>query len=138
VKIFLAAPLFNKSQRDFNAKIAKKLRDEGFDVWLAQEHRFISKGTRREKEKIFQEDIQALRESDIVVGVLDGKDVDAGTAFELGCAYILGKKLVGLKTDYRTFSKIENVNLIIETPLSGIYTKIEDAIALLKKSVKFI
>ncbi len=42
-----------------------------------------------------------IRECDAVVAVLDGVDVDSGTASEIGYAYGLGKRVYGLRTDTR-------------------------------------
>ena len=36
-----------------------------------------------------------------VVAILDGVDVDSGTAAEVGYAYALGKRIYGLRTDFR-------------------------------------
>lgn len=43
----------------------------------------------------------AIRRSDAMVAVLDGVDVDSGTASEIGFAYGLGKRIWGLRTDFR-------------------------------------
>ncbi len=43
----------------------------------------------------------AIRSCDAVVAVLDGVDVDSGTASEIGFAYALGKRVIGLRTDFR-------------------------------------
>lgn len=43
----------------------------------------------------------AIRRADLVVAVLDGVDVDSGTASEIGFAYGLGKPVWGLRTDFR-------------------------------------
>ena len=43
----------------------------------------------------------AIRRCDAVVAVLDGVDVDSGTASEIGFAYALGKRVIGLRTDFR-------------------------------------
>ncbi len=131
-KIFLAGPLFNEAEREFNAKAATRLRSEGFEVWLAQEKGLLKQGTDPEKKYLFEEDLKALRESDFIVAILDGNDVDAGTAFELGYAYASGKPLYGLKTDYRSFSPIENVNLMIEVPVRHIFRSLDEVIAALK------
>ena len=42
-----------------------------------------------------------IRASDMLVAVLDGVDVDSGTAGEIGLAYGLGKPVYGLRTDFR-------------------------------------
>ncbi len=131
-KIFLAGPLFNEAEREFNAKVAARLRSEGFEVWLAQEKGLLKQGTDPEKKYLFEEDLKALQDSENVVAILDGNDVDAGTAFELGYAYASGKPLYGLKTDYRSFSPIENVNLMIEVPVRQIFRSLDEVIAALK------
>ena len=102
MKIFLAAPLFNEAEREFNSRMAEKLRGKGFEVWLAQETPFIQQGTHKEKKTIYEGDISALSSSDMVVAVLDGMEVDAGVAYEIGYAKALGKAIIGIKTDYRT------------------------------------
>ena len=43
----------------------------------------------------------AIRSCEAVVAVLDGVDVDSGTASEIGFAYALGKRVFGLRTDFR-------------------------------------
>ena len=132
MQIFLAAPLFNESEREFNEKVAKELQEAGFDVWMAQEAPFIKEGTDEEKRSIYEGDTTALKNSDVVVAVLDGIDVESGVAFEIGYAAALGKPIIGLKTDYRNFSKIENVNLIIEVSVKGIYGSTKEVIEALR------
>ncbi|MGQ9460411.1 MAG: nucleoside 2-deoxyribosyltransferase [Candidatus Bathyarchaeaceae archaeon] len=132
MRVFLAAPLFSEAERNFNSKVAKRLRDEGFQVWLAQESPFIHKGTPKEKKKIYEADISALKACDVVVAVLDGAEVDSGVAFEMGYATALGKPMIGLKTDHRTFSKMEDVNLMLEVPLIKLCNSIDDVITELK------
>jgi len=121
LEVFLAAPLFSESEREFNKKVANKLREAGFNVWMAQEAPFIKEGTDEEKRSIYDGDTAALKNSDVVVAVLDGIDVESGVAFEIGYAAALGKPIIGLKTDHRNFSKMENINLILEVSMKGIY-----------------
>jgi nucleoside 2-deoxyribosyltransferase len=128
MRVFLAAPLFSEAERNFNTQVAGELRAAGFDVWLAQEAPFIQKGSADEKRAIFDGDIEAVRNSDIILALLDGIDVDPGVAFELGYAHALGKPIFGLKTDYRTFSRIEEINLMLEVPIKSIFRFIKDAI----------
>jgi nucleoside 2-deoxyribosyltransferase len=106
--------------------MAKRLRDNGFEVWLAQDASFIQKGTHKEKEMIYEGDVSALTTCDVVVAVLDGVEVDAGVACEMGYARALGKPIVGFKTDYRTFSGMEEVNLILEVSLTKICKSIDE------------
>ena len=137
MKVFLAAPLFSEAERDFNSKVAKRLRDKGFQVWLAQESPFIHKGTSKEKEKIYEEDISVLKACDVVVAILDGVEVNSGVAFEMGYAVALGKPVIGLKTDHRAFSKLEHVNLMLEVPLMKLCFTLEEVLTELKTSSRF-
>ena len=133
MKVFLASPLFSDAEREFNSNLAKSLRENGFEVWLAQEAPFIQKGIHKEKKTIYEGDILALKTSDVVVAVLDGINVDAGVAYEMGYAKALGKPIVGLKTDYRTFSKMEEVNLMLEVPLVKLCKNVDEVIDSLSK-----
>ena len=44
---------------------------------------------------------QAIRNCNLVVAILDGMPEDTGVAAEIGFAYALGKKIIGLRTDFR-------------------------------------
>jgi nucleoside 2-deoxyribosyltransferase len=52
----------------------------------------------------------------IVLAILDGTDVDSGTAAEIGYATAKGKQIVGLRTDFRLSADNEGsiVNLQVE------------------------
>jgi nucleoside 2-deoxyribosyltransferase len=133
MQIFLAAPLFSESEREFNERVAEDLREAGFDVWMAQEAPFIKEGSHEEKKEIYEKDISALKPSDVVVAVLDGVEVDSGVAFEMGFAKALGKPIIGLKTDYRTFSRMEEVNLMLEVSVMNICKTVDEVIRILKR-----
>ncbi len=132
MKVFLAAPLFSEAEREFNSKIAEKLRGKGFEVWLAQEAPFIEKGTHKEKRMIYEGDVLALKRSDVLVAILDGAGVDSGVAYEMGFAKALGKPIIGFKTDYRTFSRMEEVNLMLEVSVIKVCTSMSKVIDLLQ------
>jgi nucleoside 2-deoxyribosyltransferase len=106
-KIYIAGPLFNELEQEFNRMLKDKL-SRWFDVFLPQEDgellvdliaRGISVGVARMR--VFQRDLQAIQNCDIILVLLDGRVVDEGAAFELGMAYSLGKECWGLKTDAR-------------------------------------
>lgn len=80
----------------------------------------------------------AIRRSDLVVAVLDGVDVDSGTASEIGFAYGLGKRSYGLRTDTRLAGDNlgATVNLQVEywIEASGgaIHLRLEEVVAALR------
>jgi nucleoside 2-deoxyribosyltransferase len=131
-KIFLAGPFFSEAEKRFNSEIIRRLRREGYDVWAPQEAPFLTQGLTKEKKTIFQIDTTHLSEADIIVAVLDGKDVDSGTAFEIGLGHAQRKKIIGIKTDYRAFSKLEEINLMIESSLHALCDSIDQLVQKLK------
>ena len=79
----------------------------------------------------------AIRRCDLVVAVLDGVDVDSGTASEIGFAFGLGKRSYGLRTDLRLAgdnlgSKVNlQVEYWIEASGGAIVERVEDLLAAL-------
>ena len=77
----------------------------------------------------------SIASSDGVLAILDGSDVDSGTAAEIGYAAALGVPVVGLRTDIRPAgdNAAATVNLqveyFIETTGGKIYDALEDAVA---------
>jgi len=105
LKIYCAGPLFSQAERDFLARCARRLRDEGFDCFVPHEQEERVAPT---PERIFALDFEALRRADALFAWLDGPQVDDGTACEIGL--FLGlmqepgsrrKGIVGLATDLR-------------------------------------
>jgi len=58
----------------------------------------------------------SITEADGVVAILDGIDVDSGTASEIGFAFAQGKRIYGLRTDFRLAGDNEGsiVNLQVQ------------------------
>ncbi|HJJ48128.1 MAG TPA: nucleoside 2-deoxyribosyltransferase [Methanocorpusculum sp.] len=114
-RVYLAAPLFSEAERAFNLKVAETLKRLHFEVHLPQalDDTKEARGMQREK-IIYQSNLAALKEADIVVGVIDGADADSGTAWEMGYAAACGKRVIALRTDFRRFSGNEAVNLMLE------------------------
>jgi len=114
-RVYLAAPLFSDAERAYNATIAKTLERHCFHVHLPQEigDSVASRDT-GEHRRIFRENLEELKSSDVVVAIVDGADADSGTAWEMGYAYALGKRIVALRTDFRRVGESEMVNLMLE------------------------
>ena len=107
-KIYLAAPLFSEAEKTFN-KHLKTVLSPYFDVYLPQEDGklivdMVKIGVSFEKASkvVFNMDIHAINNADILLIVLDGRTVDEGASMELGYAYSRGKRCIGLSTDPRT------------------------------------
>lgn len=125
-KIYIAGPLFSLHEKQFLELIVNFLskrikgldserdfflphRDAG-DLGIIDEKEEPSK-----KKDMFSKDLKFLDEVEIVIAVLDGVDVDSGTAVELGYAYSKKKKIFGVLSDHRAFknSKIKDLNNMV-------------------------
>ena len=51
--------------------------------------------------RIGEHNVASIRGADLVLAILDGSDVDSGTAAEIGFAFALGKPIYGLRGDLR-------------------------------------
>lgn len=112
--VYLAAPLFTEAELDFNRMLRDEIRSSGFNVFLPQEDSNNVKDRDDRQSIIFSKNEAAIDNSDIIVAVIDGADVDSGTAWEIGYAYAQDKPILGLRTDFRTLGIEGTVNLMIE------------------------
>jgi len=112
--VYLAAPLFSEAECDFNRKLRDELISAGFIVFLPQEDSNNVKDMLDRQKIIFNKNLKGIENSDIIVAVIDGADVDSGTAWEIGFAFAKGKPVIGLRTDFRTLGIEGTVNLMIE------------------------
>jgi nucleoside 2-deoxyribosyltransferase len=93
-------------------------------------------------EAVGRRNARLIDDADAVLAILDGSDVDSGTAAEIGYAAAKGKPIVGLRTDTRVTGDNEAsiVNLQVEwfvTSTGGLIvtTGIDDAITALAARV---
>ncbi len=115
-RVYLAAPLFSAGERAFNKIIADRLSSLFYSVHLPQDLDDDASAREMERESaIYHKNLEALKNADIVVGIIDGADADSGTAWEMGYASALGKRIIALRTDFRRFSEREDVNLMLES-----------------------
>jgi nucleoside 2-deoxyribosyltransferase len=132
-QIYIAAPLFNESEKAFNKELKTRLA-RSFDVFLPQEDggllvEYVNKGIPVDyaSKAVFDTDISALDGCDFLIIVLDGRAVDEGASFELGYAYANGKPCYGLQTDVRRLLPTGN-NPMIESSCERIFYKLDDLI----------
>ncbi len=117
MKVYLASPLgFAESTRAYMIHLKTILRDvvEVLNPW--DDTRFAADIQRaptildpierhallaRINNGLGEKNSENIRIADGMVAVLDGIDVDSGTAAEIGYAFGLGKRIYGLRTDFR-------------------------------------
>ncbi|SRR6056297_600155 len=125
IKIYFAGPLFTTYQRSFIEEKAAKLREEGFEVFVPHEEFSIesedSVGAKYEKSseeraiEVFEKDYEGVSWANVLLVMVDGVQVDDGTASEIG---IFTEQLLsdnmqekigiyGLSSDMRVFPNTE-------------------------------
>jgi nucleoside 2-deoxyribosyltransferase len=138
MKVFIAGPLFSQAEREFNVRVEEELRRHGFETFLPQRDvgrldELLAREGKRAYRTIFNQDLKGLEQADAVVAILDGPDVDSGTAFEVGYAFAKGKPVIGLKTDMRVFARAEEVNNMLAQGVKAIAKNVDEVISALKK-----
>ncbi len=113
MKIYLAGPFFNEDERK-NIEMARDiLRARGFDVFVPMEHK-IENGENMPNDEwgkaVFELDKQAIYQTDIIVALYYGLYSDSGTAWEIGFANCLGKKIAIVHLDKKQESSLMIVN----------------------------
>jgi nucleoside 2-deoxyribosyltransferase len=132
MRAYIAGPLFNEGERWWNVQIDSRVRKLGFTTYIPQRDG-IKLENPGDVRKIFESDKNALTQSDLIVANLDGMDVDAGTAWELGFAKGLGKHCVGVYTDWRLHFKWQTVNLMIQCSVDKLVLSLDELEQYLKQ-----
>ncbi|NLX62185.1 MAG: nucleoside 2-deoxyribosyltransferase [Tissierellia bacterium] len=104
MKGYLANGLFGLGDRLLNSLIASELRKEieEIDLYLPQENNEINdKSSYADSIAIAKADMDKLIESDFLIAVIDGVEIDSGVAAEIGAFYMTGKPIFALYTDIR-------------------------------------
>ena len=99
MKIYFAGPLFTTPEQAWNADVVGGLRAAGPEVFLPQEQ---EKG--KDGPAIFATDVGGIDWADGLVAIMDGPDPDSGTSWEVGYAYGVGKPVVLVRTDFRSWA----------------------------------
>ena len=127
-RIYLSGPLFSAGEiawgRELSSFLRERLANAGVQVIWPYELSI----NQLEPEEIFGENLRALDRCDLMVAILDGPQVDDGTAWEIGRFFHQGKKVLGIRTDIRKAgeSELSRVNLMIEFSCLSISSNIEE------------
>ena len=104
MRVYLAAPLFSQIQRSWNRRFTEALQTRSSDLTIILPQDFRPAGRFNDPKHysvLFRKCLAEISSSDVVLAILEGSDVDSGTAFEMGIAHAMGKTIVGVRTDYR-------------------------------------
>lgn len=135
--IYLAGPLFSVADRQFLTSLRDRLRQmpDVTVTWpgdLFDADHLASLGPQA-KTHIFETCRDAIHAATHVVALLDGPQVDDGTAWEIGYAYARGLPVWGLRTDFRNGGDTAHsvMNAMIECSCSAIYCTPDELLAAL-------
>jgi nucleoside 2-deoxyribosyltransferase len=110
MKIYFAGPLFTPYERDYISTCARMLREHGIDPFVPHESPKIElpNDTRSRAKRCFDNDFGGINGANAMLAIINGTEVDDGTACEIGIFYALmqrdptKKGIVALHDDYRT------------------------------------
>lgn len=154
MKIYLGGPMFTYADVVNNLRLAKKLRENGFDVYCPNENDSINDKTRTDitAERIYLADIEELERANVFLCQVAE---DSGTMWEAGYMDCLNKKVdrtqylgaIGLATDIRLQTLpnpekkgVDNQSMYLNQFIIGglklslgVYTNEDDLISRLKE-----
>ena len=113
MKIYIAGKIWEKYELEQLEKVDKICKRLGFETFLPHRDVGIAKNI-NDVTKIFYGDIiNGFKNVKLVVALLDGLHVGAGTAWELGYAYANKIPAIGLKTDESIEYCLDQLSAII-------------------------
>ena len=128
--VYLASPLgFSPELKTYKDKIKRRLNELGhtvFDPWdqpfrpTIKEASIIQDWPARVEAfkaiatQIGKANEAMIRSCDVVLGVLDGAELDSGAVSEIGFGAGLGKKCHGLRTDFRNSGDFEGIPINLQ------------------------
>ncbi len=129
-KVYLASPLgFSPEWKTYRDKIKRRLNELGYtvsDPWEQQFRAAIEEASTIQEwsarvaafkaiaTRIGRANEERIRACDVVLGLLDGLELDSGTVSEIGFAAALGKKCYGLRTDFRNSGDFDGIPINLQ------------------------
>jgi nucleoside 2-deoxyribosyltransferase len=130
-RIYLSGPIFSQAEIEWAGRLKSQMEERFASrievIWPHE----ISSGP---PEKIFGDNLRALDECPIVVAILEGPQVDDGTAWEVGYHFARGGKVLGIRTDFRNAGEApqSRTNAMVEFSCSCIVESIDQLLLKLR------
>ena len=131
MRVYLAGPLFTLAERQFMAHLRDQVGAVPGVAALWPGDLFVDDDLEamgaQAKAHIFCGCTTGLGGCDLVAAVLDGPQVDDGTAWEIGYSFAKGVPVWGLRTDFRVAGDTPQslVNCMIECSCTRIFRDVE-------------
>src|SRR3989338_6145338 len=113
MKVYIAGKLETQNEREVLEKVDSLCKFLGIETFLPHRDVGLAKSI-KDVDSIFKGDItNGFKNIDLVVAVLDGLHVGAGTSWELGYAYAKSIPSIGIKTDESVKDALEYLSAIL-------------------------
>ena len=136
MKVYIAGPLCTEQDREFVEKLAKICKRLGLETFLPHRDGGLWKSIKDTK-KIAEADLKGFENCDFVIASLNGFNIGAGTAWEMGYAYSREIPIIAIKTDRKIEESIEELSAII-AGTTKITTNLENLEQEIRKMTKKI
>jgi len=113
MKVYIAGKLREKEEIEQLQKVEALCSSIGLETFLP--HRDVGLAeSLKDVDKVFKGDIkEGFKDVKLVIALLDGFHIGAGTAWELGYAYAKGIPAIGLKTDESIEDSLDYLSAIL-------------------------
>lgn len=130
--VYIAGPLFTQGERDLLEQIEQICLKHGYQTYLPHRDAGVFIRGQTPSRFFFDKDLIELEKANLVVAVLNGTEVDSGTAWELGYAYARDKKLIGYVSDSRRYDPAQQFNPMVINSLGGLVQSLGELEVLLQ------
>ena len=144
MKIYLAGPISSEARQEWlrglKERVEESGRAKGKKVQVIWPYEFIDRLEIESlgdsaKQEVFDRCKSNLDQADLLIALLDGSQVDDGTAWEIGYFYSIKdqSRIIGIRTDFRNAGETETsvVNAMIEMSCSRIVRSVEELLEVL-------
>jgi nucleoside 2-deoxyribosyltransferase len=112
MKTYIAGPLCSESERQFLEKIDEICKKNKIDTFLPHRDCGLWKDAKDTK-RIAKGDLKGFEKCNFLIANLNGFNIGAGTAWEMGYAYAKNIPIIALKTDRKPEEALEEISAII-------------------------
>ena len=112
MKAYIAGPLCTEKEREFLEIIDNLCKKLGIETFLPHRDCGLWKSLNDVK-KIAKGDLEGFKDCRLVIANLNGFNIGAGTAWEMGYAYANKIPVIAIKTDRKPEESIEEISAII-------------------------
>ena len=137
MKVYIAGPLCLEKEREFLEKIDSMCKKLGLKTFLPHRECGLWKEGANIK-KIAKGDLEGFNGCDFLIANLNGFNIGAGTAWEMGYAFAKGIPVIAIKTDRKKEDSIEEISAIIygSTKITSSLNELEKEIGKLINALK--